>query len=237
MTRVRQRGVAISPVVRFAVALFAALGCACVPKNPGASEVTPTLAHAGEQADPLAILDELDLLIAEGKDTEEDRVFAYQRVRSAPDDHSAGYAFARGALAGRVAELRGVKAGKLVTEAEAWARKSLERDPDFRDGAAKRMLGTLYVMAPGRLVEHGDAEDGLTMLEELVAARPDDPRNHLRLAEAYVYLGDPDPGIPFLCRALRDREAFRRDEQKLLDALVAEVGGEDALGCAAGGGG
>ena len=123
-------------------------------------------------------------------------------------------------------------AEELVTEAEAFARTALERDPDYDEGAATRMLGTLYVMAPGRLVEHGDAEEGLSMLEDLVEARPEDPRNHLRVAEAYIALDDPDPAVPFLCFAHAHRDALRKDDQSLLDTLSESFGGKDGLACA-----
>lgn len=201
-------------------------GGACTPRNPQAHEVSAPLAEAGEATakDPIVILEELETLIARGQDTEEDRVYAYNRVKEMPDDATASYAFARAALAGRVAELRGVEAGGLVTEAETYARKALERDPEFREGAAQRMLGTLYVMAPPRLVEHGDSEEGLTILEDLAEARPEDPINHLRVAEAYVHLGDPQPAVPHLCRVVQDRETLRPDEKELFDSLVEEAG-------------
>jgi hypothetical protein len=209
--------------------LVAVLGCA--KPMPPASEVSADVVQATEREDALAVLDGLEGLIAQGRDTEQDRVYAYERVKASPDDGTAGWAFARGALAGRVAELRGAAAGKLVAEAERYARLADTRDAEFRDGAPRRMLGTLYVKAPGRLVEHGDAEDGLAILEDLTETRPDDPRNHLRLAEAYVHLGDPDPARPHLCRTLEQQASLRPDERRLLASVVEEVGGAPSLGC------
>jgi hypothetical protein len=208
----------------------------CTREVPPASSVTPDLAQATANEDPLAILDELEKLIEQGKDSENDRVYAYDRIKKIADDGSAGWAFARAASTGRLAELRGAGAGKLVGETENHARLAMERDAEFRDGEVKRMLGTLYVKAPARLVEHGDAEDGLTLLEDLVAADPDEPRNHLRVAEAYIHLGDAEPAGVHLCTALVKRSEFRLDEQKLLDALVEEAGGRGALPCEQGGG-
>lgn len=203
----------------------------CTKAPPPAASVTPELAEASESEDPLAVLDELEQLIEAGSDTEDERVFAYDRISKITDDGSAGWAFARAAVAGRVAETRGAGAGKLVTEAEAHARLSLERDENFRDGAATRMLGTLYVMAPARLVEHGDAEVGLEMLEALAKAKPDDPRNRLRAAEAYINLGDPEPAIEHLCAARSGQDALRVDERKLLASLVEDAGGESVVEC------
>ncbi len=208
---------------------------ACSRPVPPESSVTPGLAEAArESPDPLAILDELEKLIEQGKDTENDRVYAYDRIKKIPDDGTAAWAFARAASTGRLAELRGVGAGKLVGEVESNARLALEREPEFRDGEAKRMLGTLYVKAPARLVEHGDEEDGLSILEELAETKPDDPRNRLRVAEAYIHLGDAGPAGTHLCAAQSHRQELRADEQKLLDSLVQEAGGAAALPCGQG---
>ncbi len=119
----------------------------------------------------------------------------------------------------------------LVAEVERWGRQSLAIDPSFRAGAAKRMLATVYVLAPAAFVEHGDSETGLEMLEELVAEAPDELENHLRLAEAYLALGDPDPGIPSLCRCLAGRRSLRPDSRRLLERLVEDAGGKPTLGC------
>lgn len=184
-----------------------------------------------EAGDALAIYDGLERLVAEGRASEKDRVFAYERVQALADDGSAGYAFARGALAGRVAELRGANAGGLVTQSERWGRTSLERDPSFRERAATRMLGSLYVMAPARLLKHGDSEDGLEMLEKLVAELPDDPGARLRLGQAYIHLGDDAPAVEHLCAAAAGRARLRADEGKLLDVLLREAGGGKPNDC------
>lgn len=218
----------------FARSLFVlTLGALAACKASSAS--TPPTGTAGSEPaapiDALGILQALEADIEAGTASEKDRERAYETVSGAKDDGTADYAFARAALAGRVAELRGVGAGKLVTEAETFARLALEREPEYDEGAATRMLGTLYVMAPGRLVDHGDAEDGLTMLEDLVEARPDDPRNHLRVAEAYIAMDDPDPAIEFLCFAHGHRDSLRKDDQALLDTLSETFGGKSGLAC------
>ena len=219
-----------APAVRIAVVAVLFAAGACTPKAPNEQSVTPTLAEKteAEAPDPLSILGELEALIEQGKDSEDDRRYAYDRIKTLSDDGSAGWAFARAATTGRLAELRGAGAGKLVTETESFARLALERDAEFQDGAVKRMLGTLYVKAPARLVEHGDAEDGLSMLEALVDGAPDDARNRLRLAEAYIHLGDAEPAVPHLCAAMGQKAALRLDEQALLDALFQE---SESPGC------
>jgi hypothetical protein len=86
------------------------------------------------------------------------------------------------------------------------------------------LLGTLYVIAPAVVLEHGDSEQGIELLEGLVAAHPDVMENHLRLAEGYIALGDPAPARPHLCLCLAGKEKLRRDEQSLLTHLFADAG-------------
>ncbi len=218
------------PVRRSILVSLLVLGC-----GPGrdAPDSTPP-PDAAQARDAFAAYEALEAAIEAGTASEDDRVQAYRDAQASADDQSAAHAFARAALAGRVAELRGAKAGKLVTEAESWARKSIERDPEFRDRAATQLLGSLYVMAPGRLVEHGDSETGLEMLEALVEAKPDKPEYRFRLAQAYAHLGDDDAAKPHLCSSIAGRDRLRKDEQRLLDELVEHAGGAAALACTTG---
>jgi hypothetical protein len=217
------------------VVVLALLIGACQPRAPESSSVTPALTQTTEeeQPDPIAILTGLEALIEQGKDSEDDRLYAYDAVKKLADDGTAAWAFARAATTGRVAELRGAGAGKLVGETESFARLALERDPQFRDGEVTRMLGTLYVKAPPRLVEHGDSEAGLSMLEDLARDKPEDTRNHLRLAEAYLHLGEEEAAADPLCKAFEHREELRLDEQKLLGGLIEETFGSEFVGCMA----
>ncbi|MCX4245826.1 hypothetical protein [Paraliomyxa miuraensis] len=208
--------------------LLVALGC----RPPAEADVVPDETTAPQRS-ALELSDELEALIEQGTGTEDDRVRALEQVRALSDDGSAGYAFARAAVAGRVAELRGVKAGKLVGEAEGFALESIERDPEFRARAASRMLGSLWVMAPPRLLEHGDSEEGLSMLETLAKEQPQELLNHLRLAEAYVFLGDPEPAVPHLCIVQQGRASLRRDDAALLQRLMDEVSEEEPVECEA----
>jgi hypothetical protein len=52
--------------------------------------------------------------------------------------------------------------------------RSIKLDPKFRNDAASRLLGTMYVVAPSSFVEHGDSEQGLELLEGLVDEYPGD---------------------------------------------------------------
>ena len=196
------------------------LAPACAARR---GRVHAELAGAAEHADALEVADALEALVAVGRGTSADREYAYHVVQQHEED-SASYAYARATVTGRLVQERGLLAAHLVPEIERFAHRSRELDPSFRDGAATRLLGTLYVMAPAWLLEHGDSEQGLALLEGLAAARPDVLENHLRLAEAYITLGDPGPAIPHLCRCLARRSALRADDQLLLTELVTAAG-------------
>lgn len=180
------------------------------------------LAVVAQQRDALALSDALEELIAAGKDTAADRGFAYHTV-AAREEASVEYAFARAAITGRYVQTHGLAGVSHVAEVETWARRSRQLDPGFRGGAATRLLGTLYVLAPATILAHGDSEEGISLLEGLVKQHPEVPENHLRLAEALVALGDPAPAAPHLCFCLGVRASLRGDDQALLDKLVKDA--------------
>lgn len=208
---------------RFSIVMLLLCCAACNPRPTSLPKhnVHPNL-QAVSELDPLTIHDTLEALIAEEKDTEEDRRFAYgvvatREVKSAED------ALARAAIAGRLAQISGLNAASLVAETEKYARMSFEQLPTFRQGAAQRMLGTLYVLAPSYMLQQGDSEEGIEMLEQLTSKWPNTTINHLRLAEAYVALGDAESGIDHLCFCLKHKADLHKEEQKLLTALVEDV--------------
>lgn len=195
---------------------------------PAEAPLRPELAAAG--ASPIALSDALEALIAEGKDSKLDRQAAYDLVTTLPTT-SAEDLFARAAISGRLAEIKGAMAligpdspVSLVAEAEEYALRSRKLDPSFRRNAALRMLGSLYVLAPANLLEGGTSEDGIDILEVLVRTDPDLLQNHLRLAEAYVALGDKDSARKPLCHVLASLQSLRGDEVKLARSLERDVG-------------
>jgi len=94
------------------------------------------------------------------------------------------------------------------------------------------MLGTLYVLAPTSFVRHGDSEVGLDLLEKQMRLYPQDPVNHLRLAEGFVALSDPDPAYELVCHVKPKLDALRPSDRRLYRTLVESLGGPDMLGCA-----
>lgn len=203
------------------------LSTGCKPKGT----VDPSIGEAADQG-AWAIHEVLEARIIAGQASEADRVAALERARKAPDDGSAAHAYARASIAGRVAELRGLQALDVLEETREWAEASIERDPNFEGMAAKRLLGTLYVLA-GRHLKKGDSEEGLELLEEVAEAHPELARNHLRLGEGYVALGDAESGFEPLCEAQAGRATLTGEEAKLLDQLIEDAGGAAALGCEA----
>lgn len=204
-------------LVAVALILFGVAGCATW-RTP----VNPALSAAARRDGPLAVYDALEALIEAGQDTPADREFAYEAVRRNRED-SAAASFGRAAITGRLVQQRALRGAHLVAEVEREAERSRELDPDFRGGAATRLLGTLYVAAPAPFLAHGDSEQGLVLLETLAAERPEELENHLRLAEAYLALGDPGPAAAPLCRCRGARDLLRRDERLLLDRLVEQA--------------
>jgi hypothetical protein len=192
---------------------------ACATWRPPAN---PALAAAARRDGPIAVHDALEALIEAGQDTPTDRQYAYDIVRWNRED-TADASFGRAAVTGRLVQDQALRGAHLVAEIERDALRSRELDPGFRDGAATRLLGTLYVAAPATFLTHGDSELGLELLESLVAERPDLLQNQLRLAEAYLALGDPGPAAAPLCRCESSREGLRRDERVLLDRLVEQA--------------
>jgi hypothetical protein len=195
----------------------------CLLVSCSTTRVNPALAPAAEQRSALDLSDALEALIAESRDTAADREFAYRAVQTQDEDTAASN-YARAAITGRLVQQKGLLGANMVRDVERQARRSRELDPDFRDGAATRLLGTLYVIAPATLLEHGDSETGLDLLERLVEAHPDALENHLRLAEAYIALDDPAPAAPHLCRCLAGEPTLRPDDRRLLAHLVLATG-------------
>jgi tetratricopeptide (TPR) repeat protein len=200
-----------------AILVVASAGMGC---KPSADLNNPSFAGTHSAFE---VYERLEALIDAQKDNKQDREDAYALVVKQADT-SPEYYFARAAIAGRLAENRGLQALGLVTETEDYARKVRAIDPDYREGAATRMLGTLYVLAPPSLVKHGDSETGLELLEAEVKAHPERLISRLRLAEAYIALGDPEPAKEHLCVVQRGEATLSAGDRRLLTKLVADSG-------------
>lgn len=208
---------ALLPVVVLSFIAACFTGCSARSEPRARSVRAP---HEATSA--LTLADALEEQIADGRDTKEARHSAYERAREL-EVRTAEDALGRAILAGRLAQVKGLAGASLVRETERYARLSAELDATLRQGAAWRILGTLYVMAPAMLLEHGDSETGLELLEQTVQKWPKQPENRLRLAEAYLSLGDPQPAVAHLCFCRSHRSELRQDDQRLLDELLKEA--------------
>jgi hypothetical protein len=209
--------------MKAAEVLLLTLSLVLAPSCASRKAVNPDLVTVANQGDMLALSDALEATISAGKDTPTDREYAYEIVRT-HDEDTAAVMYARAAITGRLVQQKGLLAVNLVPDIERSALRSRELDPNFRDGAATRLLGTLYAVAPATLLKHGDSEQGVDLLEGLVAAHPDELENHLRLAEAYIALNDPAPAFPHLCVCIAHQDALRGDSRLLLTHLIADAG-------------
>src|SRR4051812_44619186 len=117
------------------LALIAVAGCSAV-RVPTHAELATT-ASAG---DLLPLSDALEDLIADGRDTSADRAYAYS-VAKHVDANTAGSAFARAAITGRLVQDQGLRAAKLVSDVEKYGLRSRALDANFRSGAATVLLG------------------------------------------------------------------------------------------------
>lgn len=122
-------------------------------------------------------------------------------------------------LVGRDDRLRGRSAmARIRTD----ARRAIEIDPGHDGAGPHRVLGALYLRAPGPPTGVGSLRRALRHLERAVELAPDEAENLLFLAEAYLEDGRPDEAGALLDRAepllrsLRrwkaDRLRERRDE-------------------------
>jgi hypothetical protein len=49
------------------------------------------------------------------------------------------------------------------------------------------------------------------------------PENHLRVAEAYIALGDEEPAMKHLCFCLARKRNMRLDDRELLESLIEDT--------------
>jgi len=207
--------------------LFTGLLLGCAAKAPSAAPAaSPTLVSAAERG-VLALSDALEAEYDAGPPSEQDVGWAYDQVQDV-DVTTAADAYGKARITARWVQLRGALAAGQLREVERLLLLSQRLDPGFRGGVARRALGILYVNAPARLLEHGDSETGLALLEQLASEHPEDVETQLRLAEAYVALNDPDPAHPLLCDCQRRRASLRAADQRRLDELMREA---DAPAC------
>lgn len=105
------------------------------------------------------------------------------------------------------------------------ATRAIRIDPGFQHAGPHRVLGTLYLRAPGPPAGVGSLRRAIHHLEEARKIAPDHPENVLRLAEAYLEAGRRDEAVALVEELLAseipygdedEREAWRTEARELL---------------------
>lgn len=90
------------------------------------------------------------------------------------------------ACLGYVAETQTSGALEMVKEVAAEGQAAAAIDDKFEHAGAHRLLGMVYLRAPGWPTSIGDADEALTELQKAVELDPDFPVNRVYLAEALL---------------------------------------------------
>jgi hypothetical protein len=93
---------------------------------------------------------------------------------------------------GQLARTELLGALKIVREMEREFKTAAELDAQFDFAGPERNLGLLYRDAPGWPASIGSKRKARTYLEQAVKLAPDDPENHLNLAESFLQWHDAD---------------------------------------------
>lgn len=135
---------------------------------------------------------------------------------------------------GRVAQGRGLGGLSAFRRAAKWGQIAYERDPEFKSGMPRRVLGSMWALG-GQHLRGKDSEAGLELLFEQFKRYPQDPINVLRISEALVSLGDLEGAQEVYCAydALPKQPWFglHQEGQRLRTQLSGQFE-EEGLGCA-----
>lgn len=128
----------------------------------------------------------------------EEGMAALEHAALPADDAEAAYLHA--VNLGLYLRARGMMAVGRLSELVARL-KVAQAMPALDDGGPLRVLGLLYVKAPGWPIGPGDLEAALEILKRAVRDYPDHPLNHLYLAYALVDAGERGQARDELARA------------------------------------
>ncbi len=117
-------------------------------------------------------------------DAKRGRELAEKALRLKPESGPAHYLNAY--LAGLEAERQPLHGRALVPVIEREAQAAADLNPDFDRGGPDRMLGELYLRAPGPPISIGDPEKAVAHYRRAVEVAPENTENRLGLAEALL---------------------------------------------------
>jgi hypothetical protein len=106
------------------------------------------------------------------------------------DPKSAPARYYLGLNLGQLAQTKSVGALKIVNEMEEEWKRAAELDPTFDHGGSHRVLGALYLEAPGWPLSVGSRKKARAQIEMAVALAPEYPENRLYLLEARIKWDD-----------------------------------------------
>ena len=121
-------------------------------------------------------------------DAKKGRQLAEAGITRLPKSGLAHYLYAY--LTGLEAENAPLRGLELVPIIEREARLAAEMNPAVDHGGPDRMLGELYLRAPGMPVSIGDVEKAVSHYQRALAIAPGYPENQLGVVEALLEAGD-----------------------------------------------
>lgn len=127
-----------------------------------------------------------------------------------------GY-FYRAVAIGLFAEENKLKGRSAMSDIREDARRAIALDATFSHGGPYRVLGTLYLRAPGPPTGIGSVRRALRYLKQAHEVAPTYPENILRLAEAYLEADSPEDAAALLDtfdEALRSYDGASLTEEK-----------------------
>ena len=128
------------------------------------------------------------------------REWAEAAIAKGPENGTAHYLAAY--LAGIEAQNHTLKGLALAPVIERHALEAARLKPELDHGGPDRMLGELYLRAPGPPVSMGDLEKALVHYKRAVVRAPDFFENRLGLAETYLEDEAPGPACDQLQKIL-----------------------------------
>ena len=117
---------------------------------------------------------------------------------------------------------------KLLPKIMEELKRVLALDQTYDDAGAHRVIGRIYLEAPGWPISVGDKQKSLTHLTATVRLAPNNSTNHLYLAETMLDMGKKDEARAELQKVLqegqhaltpKDLEEDRQEAQRLLKEL------------------
>ena len=144
------------------------------------------------------------------------------RSASMPVQSAAGLELAAAEALGLRARQRGAGAAMMLKSIYTHAKASVDLDPNYEQGAARRLLAVILVKAPGWPQGPGDFDGGVKMLEDYVAQYPRVAQGYIHLADAYLdahRVRDGENALtrarPLLGKNPRARKLFEQTEDRI----------------------